>query len=127
MSVNLPSPVYKPVFSITRASHVVYRVRDLAASKAFYVDLLGLVVSDEATDTLWLRGMEEGCHHSLVLKVGEPSCERVGMRVLTEEDLDLAGAHFQAADFPVEWVEVAHQGRTLHTTDPAGTPWNFAP
>jgi catechol 2,3-dioxygenase len=125
MAVKIPDPVYKPRFSITRASHVIHRVSDLAASKSFYVDLLGLVVSDETKDMLWLRGMEEGCHHSLVLKRGDPGCERVGMRVLTEEDLDLAQAHFRAAGFPVAWAEVAHQGRTLHTTDPAGTPLEF--
>jgi catechol 2,3-dioxygenase len=125
MAVTLPSPIYKPAFSITRASHVVHRVRDLAASKVFYADLLGLAVSDETSSTIWLRGMEEGCHHSLVLKSGEPGCERVGLRVLTEEDLDLAAAHFKAAGFPVAWPEVAHQGRTLHTVDPAGTPLEF--
>ena len=32
MSFNLPPPIYKPSFSITRASHVVHRVSDLAAS-----------------------------------------------------------------------------------------------
>ena len=121
----LPTSVLKPAFSITRASHAVYRVRDLARSRAFYVDLLGLVVSDETSDTLWLRGLEEGCHHSLVLKEGEPACERVGMRVLTEEDLDMAAAHFARGGFPTAWVEVDHQHRTLHTTDPAGTPLEF--
>ena len=35
---------------ITRASHVVLRVRDLAKSRAFYVDTLGFVVSDEDND-----------------------------------------------------------------------------
>ena len=125
MTVTLPNPIYKPAFSITRASHVIHRVRDLAASKVFYADLLGLAVSDETASTIWLRGMEEGCHHSLVLKAGEPGCERVGMRVLTEEDLDLASAHFKAAGFPVAWAEIPHQGRTLHTVDPAGTPLEF--
>lgn len=123
--MQLPQPVYKPAFNVTRASHLVLRVRDLAASRVFYCDLLGLVVSDEDATTLWLRGLEEACHHSLVLKVGEPSVERVGMRVLTEEDLDLLEAHFSAAGFPTAWVEVEHQGRTLHTTDPAGTPLEF--
>jgi catechol 2,3-dioxygenase len=122
MAIVIPPPVYKPAFSITRASHVVHRVRDLAASKAFYVDILGLAVSDETPSTLWLRGMEEGCHHSLVLRKGDPACERVGLRVLTEEDLDLAHAHFKASGFPVAWADVPHQGRTLHTSDPAGTP-----
>jgi catechol 2,3-dioxygenase len=126
MAFTIPAPVHKPKFSITRASHVVHRVRDLPASKNFYVDLLGLAISDETPATLWLRGMEEGCHHSLVLKAGgESAVERVGLRVLTEEDLDLAHAHFKAAGFPVAWAEVAHQGRTLHTSDPAGTPLEF--
>jgi len=123
--MQLPKPVYKPKFMITRASHVVSRVRDLEASRAFYCDLLGLVVSDENATTLWLRGLEEACHHSVVLKLGEPAVERVGMRVLTEDDLDLLQAHFAAAGFPTKWVEVAYQGRTLHTTDPAGTPLEF--
>ena len=123
--MQLPKPVYKPPFNITRASHLVSRVRDLQASRAFYCDLLGLVISDETADTLWLRGLEEACHHSLVLKQGEPAVERIGMRVLTEEDLDLVAAHFAAAGFPTAWVEVPHQNRTLHTTDPAGTPLEF--
>ena len=107
--MHLPKPVYKPAFNVTRASHLVSRVRDLEASRAFYCGLLGLVVSDEDSTTLWLRGLEEACHHSLVLKVGEPAVERVGMRVLTEEDLDLLQAHFAAAGFPTEWVEVAQR------------------
>jgi catechol 2,3-dioxygenase len=124
--MQLPTPVYKPAFNITRSSHLVSRVRDLEASRAFYCDLLGLVVSDEDANTLYLRGLEEACHHSLVLKKGaEPAVERVGLRVLTEEDLDLLEAHFRAAGFPTVWVEIAHQGRTLHTTDPAGTPLEF--
>jgi catechol 2,3-dioxygenase len=125
MTFSIPNPVYKPRFEITRASHVVHYVRDLAASKAFYVDLLGLIVSDETASTLWLRGLEEGCHHSLVLKTGEPGCARVGMRVLTEEDLDLAEQHFRSKGFPTAFVEVEHQGRTLHTIDPAGTRLEF--
>jgi len=47
------------------------------------------------------------------------------MRVLTEEDLEFAKAHFSAAGFPTEWVEVEHQGRTFHTVDPAGTHLEF--
>ena len=122
MAIQLPTPVYRPPFNLTRASHVVHRVRDLPASRVFYVDLVGLVVSDETEDMIWLRGLEEGCHHSLVLKKGDPVTERAGFRVLTEEDLELAQAFFAEAGHPTAWVEVAHQGRTLHTVDPAGTP-----
>ena len=49
----------------------------------WYLDTLGLIVSDEDKDTIWLRGVEERCHHSLTLKHtdGQPVCERVGFRV----------------------------------------------
>lgn len=75
--MKLPEMVYKPPFAVTRASHVAIRVRDLQASRAFYVDLLGFVISDENRNTIWLRGLEEGCHHSLVLREGD---------LLTQED-----------------------------------------
>src|SRR5262245_2072461 len=119
----IPDPIFKPRFAITRASHAVLKVRDLAKTRAFYVDTLGFVVTDADKSTLYLRGLEEGCHHSLVLKSGDaPVCERVGLRVLTEEDLDLAAAQFKSCGLPTRWAEVPFQGRTLHTTDAVGTP-----
>jgi catechol 2,3-dioxygenase len=123
--MKLPEMVYKPPFAVTRASHVAIRVRDLPASRAFYVDLLGFVVSNENQDTLWLRGLEEGCHHSLVLRRGDPACEHFGMRVLTEDDLELAKTHFASAGLPTKWVEVEHQGKTFQTVDPAGAKLEF--
>jgi catechol 2,3-dioxygenase len=39
-------PVFDPPFNVVRASHVELGVRDLARSRAFYVDCLGLLVSD---------------------------------------------------------------------------------
>lgn len=121
--MSLPETIFDPAFRITRASHAVWRVRDLAASRAFYVDTLGMLVSDEDRSTLYLRGIEEACHHSLVLKAGpEPACERLGLRVLTEGDLDRAAAHVEAAGLPALWVETPFQRRTLHVLDPVGTP-----
>jgi len=119
------TPLYKPPFAITRMSHMVMHVADLAASRSFYGDILGMAVSDESADTLWLRGMEEGCHHSLVLKTGGAGCARIGYRVLVEEDLDLVERHFRDAGLPTAWVDVPYQSRTLHTADPVGTPLEF--
>ena len=66
--VQVPKTSTSPAFRVTRASHLVYTVRDLARSREFYTEVLGLVVSDEDRDTLYLRGVEERTHHSLVLK-----------------------------------------------------------
>src|ERR1700682_4588701 len=83
-TVTIPQTNFNPPFNITRASHLVFTARDLAASRDFYVEVLGLIVSDENADTIWLRGVEERGHHSLTLKrtTGQPSGERVGLRVL---------------------------------------------
>jgi catechol 2,3-dioxygenase len=42
--------------------------------------------------------------------------------LLTEDDLDLAQAHFKSRGLPTRWVDVPFQGRSLHTLDVAGTP-----
>ena len=55
----IPKTNFNPPFNITRASHLVFTVRDLAASRDFYTEVMGLIVSDEDADTLWLRGVEE--------------------------------------------------------------------
>ena len=125
--MSIPISAYPAPFNVTRASHVVLTVRDLAKSRAFYVDALGFVVSDEDAGTLYLRGLEEACHHSLVLhQSSEPaSCDRIGMRVYTEDDLERAKAVFDAAALPARWVDVPHQGKTLHVSDSVGTPIEF--
>jgi len=125
--VTIPKPVYNPPFNVTRASHAVFNVKDLAASRAFYVDLIGFVVSDEDNDAIYLRGVTEACHHSIVLKraTGPSTYERVGMRVFTEEDLDKAKAWFDKAGLAAGFVERPYQGRTLHVSDAQGTPLEF--
>ena len=124
--MSLPTTNFDPVFRITRASHVVLTVKDLSASRRFYTEVLGLVVTAEEGDTLYLRGVEEACHHSLVLRKGDkPACARIGLRMFTETDLEKGKAWFDARDCRTAWAEVPHQGRTLHVTDPVGTPLEF--
>jgi catechol 2,3-dioxygenase len=123
----IPKTVYDPPFNVTRASHSVLTVKDLAKSRNFYVDLIGFIVSDEDKDAIYLRGVAEACHHSLVLKrtSGEGEAQRVGMRVFTEEDLEKAKHHFEKAGLPAKWVEAPYQGRTLHVSDVSGAPIEF--
>jgi catechol 2,3-dioxygenase len=124
--MTLPVANLDPAFRITRTSHVVLTVKDLAASKKFYTQVFGLIVTAEENDTLYLRGVEEACHHSLVLRKGsEPSCMRLGMRMLTEDDLKRGKDTFDAKGCTTAWAEVPHQGLTLHVTDPVGTPMEF--
>ena len=74
-----------------------------------------------------MRGLEERSHHSLVFRKSDktPVCERVGLRVLTEDDLDRAADYFGKAGHLATFVERPYQGRTLHVDDAIGTPLEF--
>ncbi|HTH95795.1 MAG TPA: VOC family protein, partial [Stellaceae bacterium] len=121
--ISLPPTVFDPPFRITRASHVVLVVKDLDVSRQFYTTIAGLIVTHQTADTVYLRGIEEACHHSLVLRKGaDPACVRLGLRVFMEEDLVKAKDFFEANGGTAEWAEVEFQGQTLHVTDPFGLP-----
>jgi catechol 2,3-dioxygenase len=125
--MHLPTPVLRPPFNVTRASHAVLTVADLAASRHFYEEVIGLVLTIEVDGTLYFRGIEESCHHSLVLQQsnGEPACRRIGMRMLSEDDLEDAFTFFNEQGCAPAWAEVPFQGRTLQVNDPLGTPLEF--
>ncbi|MGH3518502.1 MAG: VOC family protein, partial [Haloechinothrix sp.] len=56
---------------VIRSAYAELIVTDLAAARWFYVDVLGLVVTAEEPDALYLRAFEEYLHHSLVLRKGD--------------------------------------------------------
>ena len=102
------------------------RITDLAASRKFYADILGLQVTAETEDRICLRAMEERGHHSLVLVKGtKPVTGAISFKTFDEEDLDRAAKHFLRIGQPVEWVTRPNQGRTLATTDVHGIPLEF--
>jgi catechol 2,3-dioxygenase len=124
----MPIPAHNltPPFNIVRLSHVELRVTDLAWSRAYYVDLLGLQVTQEYATTIYLRAMEERGHHCMILqKADAPSVGVLGFKVWSEDDLDLAAAWFAGRGLPVAWVERPFMGRVLRTRDPFGIPLEF--
>lgn len=122
----VPAPNLYPPFNIVRLSHVEYRVTDLEAARAFYVDTLGLQVSGEGPDALYLRAMEERGHHCVALRQSaEPGVGALAFKLFDAPDLDHAEAFFRARGLPAEWVERPFQGRTLAARDPWGIPLEF--
>lgn len=119
----VPKHVVDPPLDIVRCSHVTLGVTDLARSRAFYADTLGLHVEDETGDAIYLRGLEERQHHSLVLRASDRAIAHpLGFKVASEDDLDRAARHFKTKGMTSAFVERAHQGRTLQATDPLGMP-----
>ncbi|MGJ8594260.1 3,4-dihydroxyphenylacetate 2,3-dioxygenase [Sulfitobacter sp.] len=122
----IPAPNLYPDFNIIRLSHIELFVRDLAWSRAYYVDTLGLQVTYEDADAIYLRAMEERGHHCLILRKGTSGEVGVlGFKVWDEGELDKAEAWFKARDLPTEWIERPFMGRVLRTRDPWGVPLEF--
>ncbi|OYX43151.1 MAG: 3,4-dihydroxyphenylacetate 2,3-dioxygenase [Rhodobacterales bacterium 32-67-9] len=119
----VPAPNLYPPFNIIRLSHAVFGVTDMAASRAFYVDTLGLQVTDEDENHIFLRAMEERGHHSLVLVKSPGSNVRsLAFKLYDEAELDKAAVWFAAQGHATSWVERPYQGRTLRTHDCFGMP-----
>ncbi|QGA69195.1 3,4-dihydroxyphenylacetate 2,3-dioxygenase [Sulfolobus sp. E11-6] len=79
------------MINILRVSHVCIRVSDLDKARYFYSELLGLVETEKDGDYIYLRGIEEGQHHSLILKkANSAGLPYIGLRVTKGEELDKA-------------------------------------
>ncbi len=99
----LPTPNLHPPFNIVRLSHVELGVTDLTKSRAFYVDTLGLQVTDESADAIYLRALEERGHHCIVLrKTDKAEARDLGFKLYSEDDLDRAEHFFKGKGLPVE-------------------------
>ena len=113
-------------FHITRCSYVEYGVTDLSASKKFYTKIIGLILTEETSDAVYLRGIEEAEHHAYILQKAEVATVfAVGFKVAFDADLDALKTHLERLNLKTEWVEKYAQGRTLRSASPVGIPLEF--
>jgi catechol 2,3-dioxygenase len=111
---------------VAHIGHVELRVTDLAASRAFFTDLLGLFVTEETEERVYLRAWQDFDHHTLVLSRAETSgVEHVAWRV--EDPADLRRVEAQLVKLGVEhrWVEGGTEpghGDALRFLTPQGIP-----
>ena len=122
--MELPPPP-----DIVRAAYAELTVTDLEASRRFWVDLLGFVVSSQTRDTLHLRGYDELIHQNLILRAGPvPGAARLAYRVRTPGDLDLAEAFFAALGTRTARLPAGVTpgvGETVRAEDPLGFTVEF--
>ncbi|WML31767.1 3,4-dihydroxyphenylacetate 2,3-dioxygenase [Neobacillus sp. OS1-32] len=116
-------------FNIIRIARVVINVSDLDRSREFYVNALGFVETESDDQHIYLRGLEEHVHHSLVLKKSDKlGVHALGYKVVKEEDLDKLAALFESKGLKTKWLEEGSQhavGRALHVHDVSGMPLEF--
>lgn len=128
MTNQLPTPTVAPP-DVIRCAYAELIVSDLAASRAFYVDVLGLVVTYEDENTLYLRAFEEYLHHSLVLRVGPvPALSVLAYRVRSNAEVDAAADYFTQLGCRVERRASGATrgiGQAVRVEDPLGFPIEF--
>jgi len=124
-----PVPRQQLPFTVLKTGHVELRVTDLERARAFYVDLLGFVETERDGSCLYLRGLEEWEHHSLVLRQApSPGLGHIAYRVAGEEDLEELARLARDRGLPARRVgpgEERGQGRALRIQDPLGFPVEF--
>ncbi|MFC4638281.1 3,4-dihydroxyphenylacetate 2,3-dioxygenase [Deinococcus hohokamensis] len=117
-----------PKADVIRIAQAIFTVSDLAASRAFYVDLLGMNVLHEEGNALYLRGVED---REWTLKLqqcaeGEPPLVRqLGYRVRDAASLDALLELADTQGLPHRWEEELDRPRMLRLQDPFGVPVSF--
>ena len=118
-----------PAPDILRCAYLDLVVTDLAASREFYVDVLGLHVTAQDDEAIYLRSTDEFIHHNLVLRKGEiAAVAAFSYRVRTPEDLDKAVAFYTELGCRVERREGGFTkgiGDSVRVEDPLGFPYEF--
>ena len=118
-----------PPPDIIRSAYAELIVSDLAASRAFYVGVLGLVVTYEDDEAIYLRAFEEYLHHSLVLRLGPlPALAALAYRVRAAADVATAARYYDGLGMRVERREPGATrgiGEAVRVTDPLGFPIEF--
>ena len=130
--VNTDNPIPTPEAEapdVLRVAYMEIQVTNLAASREFYVDVLGLHVTHEDDQEIYLRSAEEFIHHNLVLKQGDiAAVGAFSYRVRSPEDVDKAEAFYKELGCRVERRAdgfVRGIGDAVRVEDPLGFPYEF--
>lgn len=112
--------------NIIRIAQSVFTVKDLEASREFYVDFLGMNVLHQENNALYLRAVED---REWTLKLeqedGTPRVRQLGYRVGSEADLDALVALAERNKLSYRWEEELDRPKLLRIQDPFGIPVTF--
>ena len=130
--LNIPAPSAAPPFEIKKLGHVVIRVSDLQRSTDFYVNMLGLKVSDVYSEDLMPGGMVflrfNADHHGVALVGGMQESARgrelhhFAFEVATLDEVFQVRNHLRAHGVPIVFEGRRRAGVQIAVefTDPDG-------
>jgi catechol 2,3-dioxygenase len=107
---------------LSQLAHAELMTPKPAESLAFFIDVLGLELTEQAGQSAYLRGWGENFHHSLKLTEGpEPALGHIGWRAASPESLETAVAKLEELGNGEGWIDgdVGH-GRAYRFRGPGG-------
>ncbi len=112
--------------SIAHIGHVEIGVTDLEKSVWFFTEVMGLFITAEQDDRVYLRAWQDFEHHTLILKKAEKSgLKHIGWRVSSESALKAFEKQFKDMGIEYKWVEGGNelgQGDAIQFRSPSGFP-----
>jgi catechol-2,3-dioxygenase len=111
--------------AIAKLGHIGLFVRDVQRQKAFYRDVLGLTVSDEAPGTVFMSSQPETEHHELLLREGRSDPEakvvqQMSFRCNSLDDVIGYYRRFKQHDVKIERILSHGNAVGLYFFDPEG-------
>jgi catechol 2,3-dioxygenase len=115
--------------AVAHVGHAEIRVTDLERSRWFFTEILGLFVSEEDDERIFLRAWQDWDHHTLILRKSDhPGVEHVGWRVETPEDMGAYEKRLKELGLDYHWIEGGEepgQGDGLRFLTPGGMPFEL--
>ncbi|RHW33399.1 2,3-dihydroxybiphenyl 1,2-dioxygenase [Lysinibacillus yapensis] len=123
---SLLEKLEKQMTSVAHLGHVEIGVTNLEKSLWFFTEVMGLYVSANEGDKVYLRAWQDFDHHTLVLNKSDVSCvKQIAWRVSSPESLKAFERQFKDMNMEFKWIEGGTkkgQGDTLQFRSPAGLP-----
>lgn len=110
---------------VSHIGHAELIVPDLAKSTEFFVEFMGLHISEQDGDRVYLRAWQDFDHHTLVLTEGpEAQFAHMGWRVAAKEDAEKIAAEVERRGGDVVWTEATTKGHgdVVRFLTPGGLP-----
>jgi catechol 2,3-dioxygenase len=115
--------------AVAHLGHAEIRVTDIERSRWFFTEVLGLYVTEENDERVYLRAWQDWDHHTLILtKSDHAGIEHVGWRVETPEDMEAYEKQLKDLGVEYHWIEGGKepgQGDGLRFLTPGGMPFEL--
>jgi catechol 2,3-dioxygenase len=112
----------EPVFDLAHLGHMELLTPKPEESLKFFVDVMGMTVSGQKGESVYLRGWDDYERYSLKLTGSKTSgMEHMALRARSQQALERRVAALKGSEFAIGWVDGdMGQGPSFRCRDPDG-------